>query len=46
MLLNPPAVLEALTLSSRHHRHTDPLSMTAFREETQDIAAETNIFAE
>jgi hypothetical protein len=39
-------VLEALTLSSRHRRRTDPHSMTAFREERQDMAAETNIVAE
>jgi hypothetical protein len=35
---------EALTLG--HRRRTDPHSMTAFCEERQDMAAETNIVAE
>lgn len=38
MLPTHPLVLEALTLSSRRRRRTDPHSMTAFREERQDFA--------
>jgi hypothetical protein len=46
MLPTERLVPEALTLGSRHRRRTDPHSMTAFREERQDKAAETNIVAE
>jgi hypothetical protein len=46
MLPTDRPVLEALTLSSRHRRRTDRHSMTTFREERQDMVAETNIFAE